>query len=654
MNCSCYSNDLILSLFENHFLKTIFFLFFLFERLQIHKCRHDELFANKEAEPSSQVFRTVLDQQKLPIRVFFDFNTIEQGIDPKQCKSVDQYVNNGFETSKCEEIDLITDEKLQILKKTFDNIAAYVNSLLSVNRLSSPITIEKNWNEPVDPRTINDVDLVVTVYLRPYGNLTILAAAAPTRYESSTGRSIQGLIYINLKELPKEPQSFDSPERFFFDTCLHELIHVLGISGSTMSKWINPETGKKYKPFPLKQVTFPQFEGKTFKLLQTPNAINVSQRRFNRTYFKNDILMGIEIEEKGGTGTEGSHVKGRTYYNDIMAGIVMPPSRVSEITLALLEDTGWYECNWSMGEPLAWGDGQSMGQQKMKTFPIIPPDYFPEHYQCYPEQANEKVCNYDFSGVSHCGAQEYVEQCPVSTDYMRDVCKALSYYDVNETHWFGPSDCHDYMRLLKSREYLLCSAHWSRDNESKVADDNFMTFGKESMCSQIVGKNQDGKIIRSAGCYNMYCSENGTKALIVETTIGNVTCKEKGQRITIDFMTLICPDYDLICPMKYYNKNYKTTKPTNPFNYDYTYEYHSEVLPEFISSNETNDVVYGTNNKTTFIIIVIVASTLFLVSLILFIVTIIFFRKRSIPAESPALLNNNERDIKEDRVLISI
>ena len=651
-----WKHVLILSLFKNQFTKTNFFLFFLLERLQIHKCRHDEIFANMEMEPSPQKFKSVLNQQKLPIRIFFDFNTIEKNLDPQQCKEVGQSINNGFGTVKCDEADIITEEKLDVLKKTFDNITSYVNSLIKVNRLNEPIILQNNWGEPVDKRSISDTDLVVTVYLRPYGNDTILAAAAATRYETSSGRSIQGLIYITLKEVPDEPQSIDSPVRFFFDTCLHELIHVLGMSGGMMSKWIDPATGSRYKAFPLKYVTFPQYEGKTFRLLQTPNAINVSQRRFNRTYFKDDILMGIEIEEKGGSGTEGSHVKGRTYYSDMMTGIVMPPSKVSEITLALLEDMGWYECNWSLAEPLAWGDGQSMGKQKMKSFPFMPPDYFPEHYQCYPERANEKVCNYDFSGVSHCGAQEFVNQCPTSISYMKDVCNALTYYDTNGTHWFGPSDCHDFMRVLKAREYLLCAAHWTYGNESEIADTNFMTFGKESMCSQIVGKDQNGKVSLSAGCYNMFCSENGSKEIIVETTKGNVTCKEKGQRISIDFMTLICPDFDLICPLKDFNKNYKTTKPTNPFSYDYQYEYHEEELfPEENISNEPQQITEdNSSDKSIFILLIIIGFALFLFSLVLLIVAIVIIRKNSLKAESPELLNSKITDIKEDKVLITI
>ena len=625
--------------------------------MDFHQCRHDEIFADLSPEESPQFFRHSLNSEKLPIRVYFDFNTIEKGIDGKQCKQVGQIVNNGYGRVKCEEADILTPEKLQVLKQTFFNIADYVGDLIKVDRLNEPIQLQRNWGEATDLREINDTDLVVTVYLRPYGNDTVLAAASATRYEPSSGRSIQGLIYINLKEVPDEPIDINSPVRFFFDTCLHELVHVLGMSSNMFTKWINPETGSKYRPFPMKYVTFPEYEGKTFRLLQTPNAINVTQRRFNRTYFKDDALMGIEIEEKGGSGTVGSHVKGRTYYSDLMVGIVMPPTKISEITLALLEDMGWYECNWSLGEPLPWGDGESMGIQKMTNFPIIPPDYFPDHYQCLPEQNGERVCNYDFSGLSHCGAQHYIDTCPkTNIDYMTDVCDALPYYDTKGTHWFGPSDCHDFMRLLKSREYLLCSAHWTNTTDSQIADNNFMTFGKESMCSTIVGKNEVGNIIRTAGCFNTIC-DSSTRILTIETTKGNVTCSKKGERKSVDFMTIICPDPDLICPLKEFTTNAKVTKPTDPFSYNYSYSYtpESEITnQETETPTESKNETEEKSSDTSFVVIVIIVSSfVFIIALIILVIFFIFIRRRFKTPESPELLSKNP-DENEDKVLINI
>jgi len=44
--------------------------------------------------------------------------------------------------------------------------------------------------------------------------------------------------------------------------------------------------------------------------------------------------------------------------NEIMTGSVDTRSVVSKMTLALLEDSGWYQANYSMAECLDWGQNQ--------------------------------------------------------------------------------------------------------------------------------------------------------------------------------------------------------------------------------------------------------------------------------------------------------
>ncbi|KAG6503327.1 hypothetical protein ZIOFF_035638 [Zingiber officinale] len=53
-------------------------------------------------------------------------------------------------------------------------------------------------------------------------------------------------------------------------------------------------------------------------------------------------FTGLELEDGGGRGTVGSHWEKRLLMNEIMTGSVDTRSVVSEMTLALLEDSGWY------------------------------------------------------------------------------------------------------------------------------------------------------------------------------------------------------------------------------------------------------------------------------------------------------------------------
>lgn len=55
----------------------------------------------------------------------------------------------------------------------------------------------------------------------------------------------------------------------------------------------------------------------------------------------------MEIEDGGGSGTSGSHLEQRIYYNEVMAGSSTPNPAYSQISLAVFYDSGWYDVDWS-------------------------------------------------------------------------------------------------------------------------------------------------------------------------------------------------------------------------------------------------------------------------------------------------------------------
>ena len=56
------------------------------------------------------------------------------------------------------------------------------------------------------------------------------------------------------------------------------------------------------------------------------------------------------MEDQGGTGSEGSDWEQRIILGEYMgAAIYQEEMAVSEFTLALLEDSGWYKANYYSG-----------------------------------------------------------------------------------------------------------------------------------------------------------------------------------------------------------------------------------------------------------------------------------------------------------------
>lgn len=63
------------------------------------------------------------------------------------------------------------------------------------------------------------------------------------------------------------------------------------------------------------------------------------------------------MENQGGSGTMNSHWEKRVVNNEYMTGTASRNPVFSELTLSLLEDSGWYRSNYSTAGSLLWGQG---------------------------------------------------------------------------------------------------------------------------------------------------------------------------------------------------------------------------------------------------------------------------------------------------------
>lgn len=103
-----------------------------------------------------------------------------------------------------------------------------------------------------------------------------------------------------------------------------------------------------------------------------------------RRHFNCPILEGMELENQGGTGTELNHWEKRLLevwtcpslserpntglcphttplcllpQNEAMTGSHTQNRVFSRLTLAIMEDSGWYRANYSLAQRLDWGRG---------------------------------------------------------------------------------------------------------------------------------------------------------------------------------------------------------------------------------------------------------------------------------------------------------
>lgn len=141
----------------------------------------------------------------------------------------------------------------------------------------------------------------------------------------------------------------DASYEYKYSTIAHELGHLFGFSdddfmhfsndnGNDPVIYVQMANGKHYRRF-----------------LNTPAARRVAEKHFGPG------VPGIEIERQGGGGTALHHLEKRAFMNDFMspdAGI--EDIVYSEFVLAALEDSGWYDIDYSYVSPAVWGKDQGL------------------------------------------------------------------------------------------------------------------------------------------------------------------------------------------------------------------------------------------------------------------------------------------------------
>jgi leishmanolysin len=122
--------------------------------------------------------------------------------------------------------------------------------------------------------------------------------------------------------------------------------------------------------------------------------------------------QGLKIEDGGGEDTVRTHPEAA----EVTCRVFVGDAFISNVTLAILDDTGWYEINYSIAESYPWGDGRSMGVGPITEFPSAPP----KHYLCW-ERQWKPSCHHDFLSKAHCSpVTDFI--CPKTDENFRQAC----------------------------------------------------------------------------------------------------------------------------------------------------------------------------------------------------------------------------------------
>lgn len=420
-------------------------------------------------------------------------------------------------------------------------------------------------------------------------SLTV-AYASHCQQETALDRPIAGHANLCPNSINTKTQELEN----LLSTVKHEILHALGFSLSLYAFYRDkngepltarvPDTGKpvlnetlqtyQWSDAVIKTFTRPNwlvrsgYVKRNVQMIVTPTVVKEV-----RDYFNCSLLEGAELEDQGEEGTALTHWEKRVFENEAMAGIHTQNPIISRITLALMEDTGWYKANYSMAEEMSWGKNLGcdfvmksckdwMAQKAARGFSIHP---FCNRVKRDPLRTE---CTEDRTSVAVCNLEEHNQELPV----LYQNFDSIQFVENGQEGFFGGSvalaDYCPYIQEFtwRSKNYVIRGSHCEYSENSPPPGKNFALekYSKKSRCFDHTDKMWEEKSCKQtrqwqnwgSGCYGYRC-ENGRLHIL----IGNYSyeCFHANQEISIRIIdngwlhkgAVICPPCREVCAKEF-------------------------------------------------------------------------------------------------------
>ncbi|CAF1133400.1 unnamed protein product [Adineta ricciae] len=441
--------------------------------------------------------------------------------------------------------------------------------------------------EGVDAEFILYVSALETTRCQP---VDTLATASFCQLEADRDRPIAGNINVCPRRLKEERNWIDFD--WLVSTIKHEILHTLVFSSGLFAffrnsngeplterdpatRWprVYDEQLQVYTPSEnvLKNLTRSGWKirdgtiDKEIWLIVTPKVQAVV-----RDHFACPTLEGAELEDQGSTGTALTHWEKRLFEHEIMTGTYTQESVISNLTLALLEDSGWYDVSYEYGKPLLWG--RHLGCDFVKTSCKQWIDTKLEQKQSpYPfctlaskPNQSKRICAYTYDKIVMCNLIEYQTALPRQYQLFDSLPNIT---DPNELARYGGhvmlADYCPYNQELTYRNTNRDSRCYRSENQPPSKENYALEkYSPESKCfdhgstwEQYVDQCQRRRRIwpQTAGCYQFECVSS--RGIYVHIGQERYLCEYSGQNITLIMSennsiyvgSIICPDCQIMC-----------------------------------------------------------------------------------------------------------
>ena len=334
----------------------------------------------------------------------------------------------------------------------------------------------------------------------------VLAAAAPCIVTNSN-RPYGGVLYINTN------LNFNkgNTNQYLKNILLHEITHIL-----------------VFHPYFFTALKLNQTEGSNSYII-SPKAVAKA-----REHFDCSSITRIPLENQGGTGSVGSHWESRYMLGDYMISTDYPDQAISDITLGLFEDTGFYKVNYYSGGLFKFGKGKGCEffnkdciENEKATF------------EEFCDTANAAMCSSSRTLKSSCYLTTYTSSIPTAYQYFSDPRKggfpAADYCPV-------PYQAHSSSTYFSNHCQIGSSSLSSEYNE-KIGFDSFCFM------SSILPSSSTTSTSQIPICYEVRCDADNNQFTV---TIGSseIACPTDGGTVSAPSGftgSIVCPKYSDIC-----------------------------------------------------------------------------------------------------------
>ena len=544
-------------------MKKVFILFIIlisFEQIINLKCGADQLKIKPKGVDSTKFEnKRRLASNYQPIRILADYSNLIAG--------------NGISSDVIEQVKELIDETCQDFSKILSVVPFASRSLLSENEIKQYCEIDNIGSDYQNYFLFNDI--VIFPYFDSTLSSSTLAAASMCIFLSNIYRPIYGVVAIN----PNLSFNKKNTDLYMKNLFLHEFTHVLVFTPELFSS--------------LGMMTTRIFDGSFVSFVNSPKVLTAARQHFNCT-----SLNGVPLENQGSTGSAGSHWEARYMLGDYMISSDYCDNVISDITLALFEDSGIYKVNYYSGGLFKFGKNTGCSFFNRKCIEDGGTD-FPEEFCTI---NNQYFCTRTKLTKGQCLITEAVDTIP----------KRYRYFDDDDLGGFASANfCPVSNVLQQSNDYYPGSC---AVGSSSLSAEYGEEIGKTSFCfiSSLLPSNSQLNNNERAICYKVECDSENMQIIV---NIGNnkINCPTEGGNIdnpTGFKGSIKCPKYYEICGQETANEGdicngmfdcFDKKAETN-IN---TISFFPEEGYEFVRDSKENNLIFNFNLFLLFIILCI-------------------------------------------------